>query len=338
MSSHRRTFLLTSLGASLGLGAATLGSGLGLPGAARAAAALQWRERPLLALGTTLNLRAAHASGQQAEQALDAAVARIRAVEASMSLFQADSELQRLNRTGQLARPSADLLAVLQTAQDVALRSGGAFDCTVQPLWSLYDRAARHGRLPDAKELAAARALVGWRGLNVQADGVSLTRPGMAVTLNGIAQGYAADVARAALQQHGIEHALLDAGEFATLGRNPAGQAWTLGIEDPRVEQQFIARLRTDGRGIATSADNRSAFTPDHRHHHILNPATGRSPTELASVTVAAPATMLADALTKVMFMAGPRRIPALAQQWNVGVLWVDKRGRWAATPDLALA
>jgi len=55
-------------------------------------------------------------------------------------------------------------------------------------------------------------------------------------------------------------------------------------------------------------------------------------------VTVAAPSAMLADALTKVMFVAGPQRIPALAQQWQVGVLWVDKRGRWAATPDLQLA
>ncbi|MCK6434574.1 MAG: FAD:protein FMN transferase, partial [Aquabacterium sp.] len=71
---------------------------------------------------------------------------------------------------------------------------------------------------------------------------------------------------------------------------------------------------------------------------HILDPATGDSPPALSSVTVLAPSAMQADALTKVMFIAGPARIPALARAWGVGVLWVDKAGRWQATPDLRLA
>ena len=86
---------------------------------------------------------------------------------------------------------------------------------------------------------------------------------------------------------------------------------------------------------VATSADRRSAFTPDLRHHHIFDPASGDSPPALSSVTVLAPSAMLADALTKVMFVAGPKEIPALAKAWQVGVLWVDKAGRWQATPDV---
>ena len=43
------------------------------------------------------------------------------------------------------------------------------------------------------------------------------SKPGMALTLNGIAQGYAGDLARAALQAHGIEHALIDTGEWSAL-------------------------------------------------------------------------------------------------------------------------
>jgi thiamine biosynthesis lipoprotein len=160
----------------------------------------------------------------------------------------------------------------------------------------------------------------------------------MAVTLNGIAQGYAADAVRAALQSHGVEHALIDTGEFGALGRSPRGRAWTLGVEDPHHTGRLIAALELDGRSLATSADNRSAFTPDHRHHHILDPATGDSPAALSSVSVAAPSAMRADALTKVMFMSSPALIPQLARRWQVGVLWVDKQGRWGATRDLRLA
>lgn len=309
-----------------------------LPGAGRARPkALAWRERHLAGFGTTMHLRAAHEEPRQAERALDAAVGRLREVEASMSLFRPDSELSRLNRHGELARPSAHLLRVLREAQGVAARSQGAFDVTVQPLWLAYDQARREGRgLPDGEILARARAQVGWRGLEVQAQRVAFARPGMGVTLNGIAQGYAADQARAVLQAHGVQHGLIDAGEWSLLGHNERGGAWTLGIEDPHQEAALLTALRADGRSVATSSDLRAAFTADRRHHHIVDPATGDSPPALSSVTVVAPSAMRADALTKVMFVAGPARIPALARAWSVGVLWVDKQGRWAATADLA--
>ena len=313
---------------------------LGLAGAAKAATrsteALQWRQRAMLGLGTTLTLRAAHADAAQLERALDAAVEAIRRVEASMNLHSADSELVRLNRQGFLDDPSEELLKVLQAAQRVARRSAGQFDVTVQPLWALYDQARQAGRLPSPADIAAAKQRVGWQHLHVGPQRIELRRPGMALTCNGIAQGRAADAAREALQRHGVVNALINAGEYASLGHNERDLAWTLGIEDPRDEHRLLAALRSDGRAVATSADNRSAFSLDHRHHHIFDPATGDSPPEISSVTVLAPSAMLADALTKVMFVAGPKRISGLAQAWQVGVLWVDKAGNWQATPDIA--
>ena len=316
---------------------AFIGAALGLAAGGVAAASLHWHERSLVALGTTLRLRLAAGSAAQASAALDAAVAAVRRVEAAMSLFRPDSELVRLNREGRLESPSANLRTVLQAALRVAQRSGGAFDPTVQPLWQAYEAAHLRGRLPNAAELRAARQAVGWRGVRLRADAVVL-RPGMALTLNGIAQGHAADAAREALRARGVAHALLDCGETAAWGRSPRGDAWTLAIEDPRDPTRALTALRCDGRAVATSADHRSTFSPDRRHHHILDPATGDSPPALSSVTVLAPSAMQADALTKVMFIAGPARIAVLAHAWGVGVLWVDKAGRWQATPDLRLA
>jgi thiamine biosynthesis lipoprotein len=294
-----------------------------------------WRTRALLALGTTARLRVAHADAVQADRALDAAAAAILAVDASMSLFRPSSEVARLNQAGRLASPSLHLLTVLREAQFVSARSAGAFDVTVQPLWLAHERARLAGRLASSADIAVARARIGWRGLQVTADQIRLAHPGMALTLNGIAQGFAADAALAALQAHGVSEALIDAGEFQACGHNEQGRPWTLGIEDPHDEARLITALQLDGRALATSADNRSSFTPDHRHHHIVDPATGRSPLALSSVSVLARSAMRADALTKVMFMAGPAGIAALARQWDVDVLWVDKQGRWGATAGL---
>jgi FAD:protein FMN transferase len=321
---HRRHFLM----AGLGLGAM---DGLqAMPGG-------RWHTRSLVGLGTTLNLQVWHATPSHAEKALDAAVAVLREVEASMSLFRPDSELQRLNRDGVLPRPSAHLQEVLGEALHVARRSGGDFDPTVQPLWQAWDRATRQQRPPTAHELDTARARTGWRDVDLSPAQVRLRRPGMGLTLNGIAQGYAADAVQRVLRLHGVDHALLDTGEQMSWGRNPRGQAWTLGIEDPHDTGRLVTAVRPDGRALATSADHRSAFTPDHRHHHILDPRLGDSPQFLSSVSVLAASAMRADALTKVMFMATPETLPALAHRWGVDVVWVDKQGRWGATPGVTL-
>jgi thiamine biosynthesis lipoprotein len=306
---------------------------------ARSGEPLAWQRRELIGFGTTLSLQAGHEDAVVLSTALDAAVAALQRIEAQMSLFREDSPLSRLNRDGHLSAAPAELREVLGIATAVARASGGAFDATVQPLWTVFADAQRAGRLPTPAEVEAARSRVDWRALSVDASGdVRLARAGMGVTLNGIAQGYAADRVRAVLQGHGVRHALVDAGEFAAVGHNPAGDRWTLGIADPLVQGRLHARLFADGRCVATSGDDQTAFSADHRHHHIFDPHTGWSPADMAGVTVAARTGALADALTKVLFVGGPAQARALARQWQVDALWVDKTGRWQATPGLSLA
>ncbi len=350
--SNRRQWLCVSLGAA---GALALPQrGVFAASAAPSPPLLHWRERALIGFGTTLSLRAAHAQATVAEAALSDAVAAIRHVERQMSLFDPNSALSRLNRDGVLNDPHLDLVAILKLARGVSARSGGSFDVTVQPLWTAWQRARAAGRHPSASELRDARSHVDWRGVIVSPSQLRLSRPGMAVTLNGIAQGYAADLATAALRARGIEHALLDTGEWQALGQGPEQAPWTLGIENPLAAEgpnpsphagsptslhaRLLARLVADGRAMATSSDAHCSFSADRRQHHILDPRSGHSPRELASVTVLAPSAALADALTKVFFMAGWQPAMALARRWQVDVLVMRKDGRWRASAGTPLA
>jgi thiamine biosynthesis lipoprotein len=325
----RRSFIQLGLGAGLAFAAAN--------STAAAPASLQWHSRTLNAMGTSMTLQLAHADGAQAERALDAAMAEIRHIEDQMSLFRADSAICELNRTGHLAHAHPDLLEVLQIAQQVARSSQGAFDVTVQPLWQTFEAARQQGRLPSRAEVQAARRLVGWQGLQLKGNSVRLARPGMGITLNGIAQGYAADKVKARLQSLGVAHALIDAGEWAALGQRAQGGDWTLGVANPRDAHALIAGVALQGRCLATSADDQCTFSPDFANHHIFDPRTGYSPAALSSVSVAASRCVMADALTKVIFMAGLDSALPLAKAWNVEVLVVDKQGRWRASPGLAL-
>ncbi len=326
MNTTRRQFL----GFGMGLAAAGALPALAAGSAARdAQAALAWRERVLQGFGTTLWLRAAHADAGRVEQALDRAVTRIRAIEAQMNLFDEGSALRRLNRDGRLERPGAALLQVLALSAKIAAGSGGAFDVTMQPLWDVWDGARRAARLPSARELARATARVNWRAVDANRERVLLPK-GYALSLNGIAQGHAADAVRAELQALGIRDAMLDTGETAVLGRAPDRAPWRFGIEDVRHGTVAAPVISVpDGYAAATSSDAHTTFSADRVHHHILDPRSGDSPPHWSSATVVARSAALADGLTKVFFMLPRERIAAAARHWGVGVVMQDKQGQW---------
>jgi len=279
------------------------------------------------ALGAKVTMTALHADEAVARAAVAAAFAELEAIEAVMSLYWPGSELCRLNRDAVLEKPDARLLEVLRFAAQVSEKSGGAFDVTVQPLWALKGTAA------DAETLAR----VDWKKLRIEEQRIVLEK-GMAVTLNGIAQGYAADAAMRALRAHGIEHALVDAGEFSARGTNAKRDAWSIGIQHPREREAFAALARLENRCLATSGDYETAFAEDFSQHHIVNPRTGRSPEELASVSVLAPDAMTADALSTALFVLGVERGQELLREFPAtDALIITKNGRRIATAGFAI-
>ncbi|PQA83695.1 FAD:protein FMN transferase [Limnohabitans sp. TS-CS-82] len=321
----RRQFIQASLGGGLWSAAQVVG-------AARASvplASLHWRDTTFSGLGTTMSIRAAHADAQALMQALERARDVVARVEDDMSLFRPSSALSQLNRTGVLDWPSPDLLKILKMSQRLAQQSQGAFDVTVQPLWQLYAQAQKDGRLPHAREVASAQKNVGWQHLTVSDARVSFTQSGMGVSLNGIAQGFAADAVRAGLKRDGVVHALINTGEWTALGLADGQRPWTLGIADPHHANRWLARVTMQGLSLATSADGQCAFSDDRKHHHIFNPHTGYSPPDIASVSVAATSCAKADALTKVLFVGGYAHALDLAKAWGVSALVVNKNGQW---------
>ncbi len=328
MSMPRRQWLKMSMGLCI--------AGLAMPGQA---AGLVWRERALLGFGTTLWLRAGHTDASQLEEALDAAVMALRSIERDMSLFNPDSAVSQLNAKGVLHKPSPHLRAVLAWSAHVARRSGGAFDISMQPLWQVWSQAHDEQRMPSPASIQSAQRRVNWQALEWTSDHVRLNIKGMGISLNGIAQGYAADVVREVLQARGIAHAQIDTGETTLLGQAPGGKPWTLGVEDVALQahQARVPVLRPDGRAVATSSDAHTVFSADHVHHHILNPRSGYSPGHWSSITVLAPCCVLADALTKVFFMQAPQQLHATAKAWGVDVLAQRKNGDWVSTAGVPL-
>lgn len=286
-------------------------------------------ERTSWALGGAVSLVAFHESTVVAERAVDAAFKVLDELENVLSLYRPQSQICRLNREGVLVDPHPDLVNVLRGASRWSRLSGGAFDPTVQPLWKLHAQ----GGIVDPDRLQAARQLVDWQKVEVGTDLIRLGR-GQEVTLNGIAQGFAADRVRHVLKAHGIRYALVNTGEMGAISHKPEGEAWRLGIQHPRIPEAYVALAALDDRFLATSGDYETRFSADCSSNHIFDPATGRSPTTLSSVTVVASTGLDADALSTAIFVLGPDRGLELAASCRgTEVLMVLKCGDLVATP-----
>ena len=282
-----------------------------------------------LAFGTTVTIQVLHDSEAEARRAMREAFEQARKIDRLMSIYREGSQVHALNSAGRIANPDPHLLAVVRKAQSLSVLTDGAFDITVQPLWL----AAAEGRNPDV-----ARSRIGWRGLHAGRGELKFLRPGMAITLNGIAQGYATDLALNALRARGIRNALVDIGELAAAGHRPGRGAWQAGIANPRHTAELLHAVPLDNRCLACSGDYEHAFSEDFSRHHIFDPATGQSPVELSAVVVAAPSAMLADGLSTALMVTGQAKGMRLVRRLpGVDALFIDKAGRSAWTTGFPL-
>ena len=260
------------------------------------------------ALGARASIRLDH---PQAETIAARVLAEIDRLENILSLYRPDSALARLNRDGRLDAPPFELLECLSVAGAVHDASGGRFEPTVQPLWTLWAEAAAAGRRPNDGAIADARRRVGWEKVALDSAAIAL-EPGMALTLNGVGQGYVADRIAALLAAEGLSDILIDAGEFRALGGRPEGGGWPILLETG-------ARLALRERALATSAPLGTTFDEAGQDGHILNPTTGL-PARSAwrAVSISAPSAAVADALsTAACLMPDQASVVEMTKQFS---------------------
>jgi thiamine biosynthesis lipoprotein len=277
---------------------------------AQAGDAVRWHGS---ALGAQVSIEIHHPDRAEAERLVQQCLLEVRRLELQFSLYQPDSAICALNRTAFLASPEADMVTLLKASLSFAELTDGAFDPTVQPLWQLYSDHFSAGQ-PDPKgpsgnRLADALAKVGHRGLLVGPDRIALVKRGAAITLNGIAQGYATDCVVRALRDAGLSTTLVNMGEIRAIGARPDGTPWRVGLSDPDRPGALVETIDLVDRAVATTAGAGFRFDATGRFTHLFDPATGRSPALYRTVSVVAPTATEADALSTAFSMMPMDRI-----------------------------
>jgi FAD:protein FMN transferase len=266
-------------------------------------------------LGSPSRLLLYHNDRATAARIAGECAAEIERLERIFALYRTDSEIARLNRDGRIEFPSLDLLTVLSRCQTLSALSLGAFDVSVQPLWTLY---ATHffGNVPPPAEgpapqaIERARKLVDWQAIDAGPRRIVLGRAGMGVTLNGIAQGYVTDRVADILREHGCDRTFANMGcsEIRAVGRHADGRPWRVGLADPRQPETVGVILDLCDRSLCTSGGYGTKFEATGRFHHLFDPFTGASAHHYIAVSVFAASAMMADALSTALYVTPPER------------------------------
>jgi len=250
-----------------------------------------------------------------AKSASAAAFRRIAELDQALSDYQPESELNRLCRTagsGRAVPVSRDLLTVLTKSVELSKRTDGRFDVTVGPLVKLWRASRKSKRLVESAELAAARALVDYKQIEIDSKQatVKLLRAGMQLDLGGIAGGYAVEEALAVLKSQGVTRALIDcSGDIGVSDAPPGREGWRIGVAPLEAEGEPSVYLTLKNAAVTTSGD---AFQfveiEGQRYSHIVDPHTGLGLTTRSSVTVVGPNCTLADSYATAVTLLGPEK------------------------------
>ena len=249
-----------------------------------------------------------------------------REVESRCSRFDGDSEMMRLcARPGEAVEVSPLLFEAVRFARLAAEESGGAFDPTQgRRMAELgFDRHYVTG------EAIAAAPASDATYRDIEVDGTRRTillRRRLTLDLAAVVKGLAVDLAARELAPF-HDFAIDAGGDLYLSGAKENGEPWSVGIRHPRREGELIASLRVTGRAVCTSGDYERQTRAG---HHLLDPATGNPAQAAASVTVLAPAAMVADALATAAFVMGPESgIPFLERMGVEGLMFTPELARF---------
>lgn len=256
------------------------------------------------------------------------------------------SALSTLNEAFTQGKPhaaSAELLSLLQDAEQFSVQSGGTFNPAIGSLikaWG-FQSDTFQPVLPDAQQIATLlKANPQMTDLSylphaagATQEQVSSKNPAVMVDLGGYAKGYALDRAVALLQEQDIANALVNIGgnviALGTHGKRP----WQIGIQHPRKPGAIATLELRDGEAVGTSGDYQRYFELDgKRYCHLLDPRTGQPVQGVQAVTVLARgerAGLLSDVTSKPIFIAGVSGWRAAVRSMHqTDALLIDAEGR----------
>ena len=247
------------------------------------------------------------------------------AFDASMSMFNPQSTLSRIN-AGTDSLADEFFVQMYRTAEDVNRLSKGALDITVAPLVNLWGFGLKNRAHVEPEQVDALLPYVGMDKICLrEEDGkayLAKSDQHVQVDAGAIAKGQSCDVIAVLLSRCGCRNYLVDiGGEVVAKGYNPQAKPWRIGITRPEddasgVKNEVQSVLQTTNIALATSGNYRNFYYDgEQKRSHTIDPRTGYPVQHsLLSATVRSNSCMRADALATACMVLGEEEALAMIE------------------------
>lgn len=273
------------------------------------------RARP--ALGTFVEITAQGDNEAKLHSAIDRAFNAIARVERQMSFHHSASDISRINREAFQRKVTVDpwTWRVLRSAQKLSDETAGIFDVTVARKLMQWEYLPRRYRNVSEGN---------WCDIVLEKNCTVRFRRRVIVDLGGIAKGFAVDRAVETLKCAGVPSGVVNAGgDLRVFG----WKSELVHLRHPAEPMRPAGAISLRERALATSG---IYFTQKRRGRAVisslLDGRTRRCSRKLISVSVAAPVCMIADALTKIVFVLGEKSAALLAR-YHADALLLEREG-----------
>ena len=263
-----------------------------------------------------------HAKYQYKEDLLQAIMRELNAVDASLSMFNPNSCISKINK-GETDEADSLLAGVFQLAQAISKVTDGAFDVTVAPLVNAWGFGFKNDVLPDSAIIDSLMSFVGWEKVRIQEMHIQKDDPRIIMDFSAIAKGYGADQVAKLMKQKGIENYMIEiGGEIVCGGKNQNNENWKIGINKPTddptsTNQELDKILNLTDCAMATSGNYRNFYVKDgKRIAHTIDPKSGYPVQHsVLSSTVLAPSCAIADGFATSFMVMGLEKAKQILDQ-----------------------
>jgi thiamine biosynthesis lipoprotein len=290
----------------------------------------QWFAEEASIMGTRIAINLWQDDPAVAQDLIAKVFAELRRLDQQFSPYIDSSELSKVNRLAatQSMPVSDEMLHLIQVSNEYSQLTNGAFDITYASVGYLYDY--RKAQKPDDASIQKLLPSIDYRHIQLGDHTVHFKNAEVKIDLGGIAKGYALDRGIAILKSAGVLYATLTAGGDSYFLGLHQDRPWNVVIQHPRDHKKNVLMLPVADMAVSTSGDYERYFIKDgERYHHIIQPKTGKSASELMSVTIIGQEAIRTDALSTSVFVLGVKDGLALINRLpDVDAVLIDRQGK----------
>ena len=276
---------------------------------------------------------------------IEEAIIEIQRIEKLLTTFNNASQTNQINEMAGIAPIMVDkeIFDLIDRSLRISTLTQGAFDITYgsidKKLWNFDQNMTS---LPDEQTAKEMVRLINFRNviLNKQDQTVFLKEKGMRIGFGGIGKGYAADCAKAVMKSAGVKSGIVNAaGDLTVWGKQPNGEAWTIGIADPHKKYLSFASLQLTDTSVATSGNyEKYAVINGVKYSHTIDPKTGYPVRGIKSVTIICSSAEISDAMaTPVMVMGIKAGIHLIDQIKGIACIVIDENDKIYTSKNINL-